>query len=267
MKFGSLFTGIGGMDLGLERAGFQCAFQVEIHPFCQQVLAKHWPSVPRHTDIRTLQGADLPPVDLLCGGFPCQDISIAGRGKGLTGEHSGLWFEYARLIAELRPHYVLIENSTSLRSRGLDRVLGQLAALGFDAEWHCIPASAVGAPHQRDRIWIVAYAHDAGRGEHGRTQSISARYAAPQCPRPIISDRSGYLADSSGDPARGIGSQGGAWEAEPRVGRVVDGVPRRVDRLRALGNACVPQVVEWLGKRILEFDEVRLLTEFSAAST
>ena len=162
-----LFSGIGGFSLGLERTGgFRTVAFCEIEPFCRSVLNKHWPGVPVYEDVKTLDAARLAAdgisVDVLCGGFPCQDISTAGRGAGLSGERSGLWWEFYRLIQEIRPQYALIENVSALRSRGLDEVLGALAAIGYDAEWHCIPASAVGAPHRRDRVWIVAYPNSAG---------------------------------------------------------------------------------------------------------
>jgi DNA (cytosine-5)-methyltransferase 1 len=156
-----LFSGIGGFSLGLERAGMRTVAFCEIEPFCRAVLAQHWPDVPCYDDIRTLTAdrlrADGIAVDVICGGFPCQDISTAGRGAGIGGERSGLWKEYARLIGELRPRYVVVENVSALLSRGLDVVLGDMATLGYDAEWHCIPASAIGAPHRRDRLWLVAY--------------------------------------------------------------------------------------------------------------
>ena len=172
-----LFSGIGGFSLGLERAGMQTVAFCEIDPFARRVLAKHWPEVPCHDDIRTLSADWLAEnglwPDVICGGFPCQDISLAGKGAGIGGERSGLWREYARLIGEIRPRYVIVENVAALLGRGLGDVLGDLAALGYDAEWHCIPAAAVGAPHQRDRIWIVAYPAWDGAGrpwigtEHG----------------------------------------------------------------------------------------------------
>ena len=140
----------------------------EIEPYARRVLAKHWPGVPCYEDVRTLTAdrlrADGISVDVICGGFPCQDISTAGKGAGIGGERSGLWKEYARIVGELRPRFVIVENVSALLSRGLDVVLGDLAALGFDAEWHCIPASSVGAPHRRDRIWIVADATGERRG-------------------------------------------------------------------------------------------------------
>jgi len=162
-----LFSGIGGFSLGLERSGFfrTVAF-CEIEPFPRRVLKKHWPDIPIYEDVRKLTADALQrdgiAVDAICGGFPCQDISVAGKGAGIEGERSGLWTEYARIIGELRPRVVIVENVAALIGRGLDRVLGDLASLGFDAGWHCIAASAVGAPHRRDRLWIIANANNSG---------------------------------------------------------------------------------------------------------
>lgn len=157
MRLLDLFSGIGGFSLGLERAGFRTVAFCEIAPSCRHLLATHWPDVPCFDDVTTLTGEMVGPVDAICGGFPCQDISFAGKGAGLAGERSGLWREYARLIGELRPRYVIVENVAALLGRGLGDVLGDLASLGYDAWWDCIPAAAVGAPHRRDRLWIVAY--------------------------------------------------------------------------------------------------------------
>jgi len=179
MRVLDLFSGIGGFSIGLERTGgFNTVAFCEIESFPRAVLAKHWPEVPCYDDVRTLTAerlrADGIAVDVICGGFPCQDISVAGRGAGLGGERSGLWSEYARLIEEIRPRWVIIENVPALRGRGLDQVLGCLASIGYDAEWHLVSASAIGAPHQRDRVWIVAHAaRNGGRWarigiEHGR---------------------------------------------------------------------------------------------------
>ena len=158
MTFGSLFAGIGGLDLGFERCGFECRWQVEIEPHPIKVLEKHWPNVHREKDINECSKENLERVDIIAGGFPCQDISYAGRGAGLDGERSGLFFEAIRLVCELRPRVVVLENVAGLLTRGLDRVLGTLAEVGYDAEWHCIPAAAVGAPHIRDRVFIFGYA-------------------------------------------------------------------------------------------------------------
>lgn len=157
MTYGSLFSGIGGMDLGLDRAGMRCAWQVEQDEFCLRVLARHWPDVVRFRDVRTVTAADLEPVDLIAGGFPCQDISVAGKGVGIDGESSGLWREFARLVGEMRPRLVLVENVPALCTRGADRVLGDLDALGYACWPLVVGARHVGAPHRRDRVWIVAY--------------------------------------------------------------------------------------------------------------
>ena len=168
-----LFSGIGGFSLGLERSGgFETVAFCEIEPYCRKVLARHWPQVPCYDDIRSLTGDTLRrdgiAVDAICGGFPCQDLSYAGKRAGLEGARSGLWSEYARLIGELRPRVVIVENVPGLLSLGMGTVLGDLSALGYDAVWDCIPASAVGAPHRRDRVWLIASNADQNR------QSISA---------------------------------------------------------------------------------------------
>jgi DNA (cytosine-5)-methyltransferase 1 len=173
MRLGSLFAGIGGFDYAAQQLGWTTAWVSEVDPWCNAVLKKHWPDVPNLGDITAIDFSQAPAIDVLCGGFPCQDISSAGKGAGITGARSGLWSHYARAIEALRPKWVLIENVSILRRRGLDRVLRDLDALGYDAEWHCVPASAVGAPHQRDRIWIVAYprsvsAADRERPVHGQ---------------------------------------------------------------------------------------------------
>jgi DNA (cytosine-5)-methyltransferase 1 len=242
MTFGSLFAGIGGLDLGLERAGMECRWQVEIDPFARQVLAKHWPDVPRYEDVRDVGSENLEPVDLICGGFPCQDISHAGNRSdrnGVRGERSGLWAEFARLIRELRPRYVLVENVSALLVRGLGTVLGDLAAVGYDAEWDVLPAATFGAPQRRERVFLVAYPHGTGWGRRPERHVLpEARLEPP--PRRHVDGLD--LATS------------GPWQTLPDVLRVDYGLSGTVDRLRALGNAVVPQVAEWIGRRILEAD-------------
>ena len=162
ITLGSLFSGIGGLELGLECAlrdgGFdvQTTWQCEQDEWCRGVLARHWPAAIRYDDVRGV-GADAPRVDVLCGGFPCQDISVCGRGAGLAGARSGLWFEFARIIRELRPRVVVVENVAALLSRGGDRVLADLAAAGYDALWETVRAADVGAPHKRERLFVVAW--------------------------------------------------------------------------------------------------------------
>jgi DNA (cytosine-5)-methyltransferase 1 len=270
LKILDLFSGIGAFSLGLERAGMQVVAFCEIDQFCRRVLAKHWPEVPCYDDVRTLTAnrlrADGIGVNVICGGFPCQDISVAGRGAGLAGERSGLWSEFARLIGEIRPRYAIVENVAALLGRGLGDVLGDLAALGYDAEWHCIPAAAVGAPHRRDRVWIVAYApvmFSDGRDHYTRSSSRGTQ----QVPQP--GNCSGY-ADMANAGIKGLSppehaflsgawwreerravAERGWWRAEPDVGRVAHGVASRVDRLRGLGNSLVPQIPELIGRAIM----------------
>ncbi len=277
LTFGSLFAGIGGFDLGLERAGMVCKWQVEIDDYASRVLAKHWPNVPRHDDVRTFPppGRDWA-VDVICGGFPCQDISVAGKGAGLAGERSGLWHEFARIIRHIRPRWVIVENVRAITSRGLGTVLGDLASIGFDAEWHCIPACAVGAPHRRERIWVVAHANSQSDAMRGDCQAVSpsmdqwasnAGGSHSDCGqgRKEIAGKGACNVAHADSPRRieqrrpqpiqtkqPAAQCGGWWGVEPDVGRVAHGVPRRVDRLRGLGNAVVPQVVEVIGRAIIE---------------
>lgn len=265
-----LFSGIGGFSLGLERTGgFETVAFCEIEEFPRRVLAKHWPNVPCYNDVRTLTAARLAAdgigVDVICGGFPCQDISIANtNGLGLAGSKSGLWSEICRLAGELRPQFIIVENVTALLSRGLGRVLGDLAAIGYDAEWHCIPASAVGAPHERDRFWLVAHPDDgqrvgsvgevcAGRDALGagcEDVADAERIGRGQVVQSIIGRALAEGAAGSIEHA-GLSRGRGWWEVEPDVGRVADGVSHRVDRLRGLGNAVVPQIPELIGHAIL----------------
>jgi len=289
LKVLDLFSGIGGFSLGLERTGgFKTVAFCEIEEFPRRVLAKHWPDVPIHRDVRELKAEHVGPIDVICGGFPCQDISTAGKGAGLAGERSGLWREYARLVGEIRPRYVIVENVAALLGRGLGTVLGDLAALGYDAEWHCIPASAVGAPHRRDRVWIIACAggeqHEVqsdaiGRKITARLHEALAHARSERCTearkdreRPkertsgcgaVFPDtvcggqsRQGRTNDTGHPTARGnreinriIHDCG--WSFEPDVGRVAYGVPFGVERLTGLGNAVVPQVPEAIGHAIL----------------
>lgn len=244
LTFGSLFAGIGGFDLGFERAGMECRWQVEIDPYCQRVLAKHWPNVRRHDDIETFPPAGEWGVDVICGGFPCQDISYAGAGAGLGGKRSGLFYKAIRVVQELQPKIVVLENVAALLTRGLDQVLGTLAEVGYDAEWHCIPAAAVGAPHIRDRLFIIAYVADAD--DSGRRASESkvdkvweaTQDTEQQKPQPELS--------RFGSPRIATW-----WATEPNVGRVADGIPARVDRLRGLGNAVVPHIAQFIGEMIV----------------
>lgn len=236
-----LFSGIGGFSLGLERAGMTTVAFCEIEPFCRAVLAKHWPGVPIYDDVRTLTGARLAAdgvvPDLICGGFPCQPHSRTGAKKGAADDRN-LWPEFARLIHEIRPSWVIAENVDRLLGSDAGRffagILGDLAEIGYDAQWDCIPASAVGAHHRRDRVWLVAYPHGGGWREQGHVTSAFGD----------AKDRQSF------DPREArLG-----WPAEPDMGRVVHGLSDKVDRrkrLIALGNAVVPQIPELIGRAIM----------------
>ena len=244
-----LFAGIGGFTLGLERAGFKTVAFCEIDSYAQKVLKKNWPGVPIYDDVRKITAdrliSDGIRVDVITGGFPCQDLSLAGNQAGIEGERSGLWSECARLLGEVRPRYAIFENVTNLLSgeRGdwFKRVLWDISKVGYDAEWHCIPASAVGAYHHRDRVWIVAYPRECKRQSGAEKQGVLRTL-----------QENGAIDDNSG--GRGEASFARKWAAEPNVGRVAHGVPARSHRLRCLGNAVVPQIPELIGRQIMEAD-------------
>ena len=336
LKALDLFSGIGGFSLGLERAGITTVAFCEIDPWARRVLRKHWPDVPIYEDVTKLKGADVGTVDLVCGGFPCQDISCAGKGAGLEGARSGLWWEMHRIIAELRPRWVLAENVGALRTRGADEVLASLEGLGYTCWPLVVGADDVGAPHRRKRVWLVAHRPQHGRGpgwegrpdssgEGERKQPLQAdvphtlgdplRYGKQRVPRgrargvpdqgspePVphgaawaVADANQQRPQGSGKPSivqevdiprnepagsradvghpygerreeqRGSEPNGaelagaqraGWWITEPDVGRVAHGVPRRVDRLRGLGNSVVPQIPELIGRAIMRFHAV-----------
>lgn len=234
MRVLDLFSGIGGFSLGLERAGMQTVAFCEVDEAARKVLRKHWPEVPIYEDVKTLRCEDVGSIDVICGGFPCQDISLAGKGAGLAGERSGLWFEMHRLIQEIRPSWVIAENVSALRSRGLDQVLRSLAEIGYDAEWHCIPACFVGAWHKRDRIWILAYPNSKLQ-ERGRQEQIFRQ------------------SDLSRELSRGFEKWPGRSNLpSSRFYRRTDGIPGWMDRIGQLGNAVVPQIPELIGRAIME---------------
>jgi DNA (cytosine-5)-methyltransferase 1 len=345
VRVGSLFSGIGGIDLGLERAGMTVIWQSEIEPYACRVLAKHWPDVPNLGDVKRIDWSTVERPDLICGGYPCQPFSVAGQ-RGGAGDPRHLWPDYRDALRVLRPRWAVLENVPGHLSLGFGRVLGDLADLGYDCEWDCISAAAVGAPHLRFRVFVVAHTDDPGCLEQRSTgpapaalaaaerggdvpdaggevvwqqpDSDAGRHGAPVArddgePGPVADaeelpvgtglrpsepggQRRGRPGDGGGsaivaDSDLGRGTTGEAvsgdggplseegeqrlirrgggrsalsggrsaagpdwWAVEPDVGRVADGVPARVDRLRALGNAVVPQVAEWIGHRIMAVD-------------
>jgi DNA (cytosine-5)-methyltransferase 1 len=236
----SLFAGIGGLELGLERAGMTVVGQVERDPYCQQVLAEHWPEVPKHDDVRTAvawwRGAVRPPVHVVAGGFPCQPFSSAGLRRGVDDER-WLWPAMRTVVGEVRPRYVVVENVAALLrdSDAFGTVLADLHDLGFDAEWSVVPACALAAPHTRERLLLVAYP----AGDHVPDQG--AGQASPR-----------GLRREPGRGRRGL-RRGIDWLPEPALDRVADGVPLGLvrDPLHALGNAVVPAVGQLAGELVM----------------
>ena len=352
LTVGSLFAGIGGIELGLEwTGGFKTVWQVEIDDYARKVLQKHWPDVRQWSDVRTFPATmscvglvcypDDWAVDLICAGFPCQDISNAGKRAGISGARSGLFREVVRVVGLLKPRWVLLENVAALLGRGMGDVVQELATLGYGVEWHCIPAAALGAPHIRDRVFILAHsdrgrphierrgiAGASGKGEihvggngplqpvahadgerftgwpqqDGQTQEPEVktprrddigrrsddgpdaerdgREQSPEvlCGRESVTSIHGgndggiagqqgnkTVSDAQGGFTRQLwgkqlqetreGNRRLYWpDSESGIRRVADGIPSRVDRLRCLGNAVVPQVSQWLGDKILEYE-------------
>jgi DNA (cytosine-5)-methyltransferase 1 len=246
MRTLSLFSGIGAFDLGLERAGLTVVRQVERDADCQRILTKHWPGVRLDADVTAAEYTE-GEADVICAGFPCQDISQAGGRAGLAGPRSGLFWEVVRAVRVVRPRFLLLENVAALLRRGMGTVLGALAESGYDAEWDCIPAAHVGAPHLRDRLWAVAY-----------PQHPDADRQRPH-PAPIhlaggaeLFDQqervSGPMGASLAAALARVGPAGGrAWDAEPQLPRVADGSPADVACVRQAGNALVPRIAEALG--------------------
>lgn len=285
LEFGSLFTGVGGLELGLEWSGLgRTAWQVESNRKVWPVLERYWPGVQRHADAREVGVANLAPVDLICGGFPCQDVSSAGKRAGLSGDRSGLWHEFARVVTEMRPWWVVVENVTSGAIKWVDPVRGALEELGYASLPVTLQASDLGAPHRRSRIFIVA-----SNGDHRRLRVERRRGSAG--PETSELARASSHRDHEGQPlaqdategqARHVAGHGQAaanaddqwrdlrrplaaaglsdehaprhhgWAAEPQVARVVHGIPGRVDRQHALGNAVVPAQAETIGHLIRE---------------
>jgi DNA (cytosine-5)-methyltransferase 1 len=253
LTVGSLFSGIGGIDLGFERAGFEIRWQVEIDDYCRKVLAKHWPDVKRYEDVRDVGAHNLERVDVIVGGFPCQPVSVAGRRLG-QADARWLWPEFARIVCQIRPVYAVLENVPGLFSRGFADVLRDLAEQRYDAEWCLLSAAQFGAPHLRERAFLIAHAGSVACG--------GSRY---------FNRRNDFPRNSEWGAAQGItsGNRWKRWLAEtcqdldrqtnnPWFSRVDDGLPRGLDRkrIRALGNAVVPQVAEYVARCVMEHAQV-----------
>jgi DNA (cytosine-5)-methyltransferase 1 len=291
---GSLFSGIMGIDYGLELTGeFKTVWAVEKDLYAQKIIKKNFKEVKIYDDITKIEWETIESVDVLTGGFPCQDISLAGKREGIQGKRSGLWKEYVKAIRILRPRYVVIENVANLVNDGLNVVLADLASCGYDAEWDCLPASSFGASHRRDRVFILgilANTHSFnGRSEHQQlgkrktrsdinrccevmadSESIKSRKQTEyerrkdtgrgsiDCGR-IETERTENLSDSNDysywkqcQESLREKNRRTTWESESSVRRVANGVSNRVDRIRCLGNAVVPQVAEFIGLKIIK---------------
>lgn len=275
LTVGSLFSGIGGIDLGLEHAGMNVSWHSEIDPYACRVLKKHWPHVPNIGNITEVDWSNIPYVDVIAGGYPCQPFSLAGKRAG-ENDPRHLWPYFRDAISHLRPRYALLENVRGHLTMGGVSVIGDLTALGYDCEWRVISAASVGANHRRDRLIVVAYTDDAGSRASGygtdqhRTQEDIDRgqsFGRPGRRSSLVADtclrtdvrgigwkgtdrasvfgRHNYLRGTAGYEGREW------WQTEPELGRVADGIPCRVDRLRGLGNAVVPHVAEVVGRLIV----------------
>jgi DNA (cytosine-5)-methyltransferase 1 len=272
ISVGSLFSGIGGIDLGLERVGMTVKWQSEIEPYSCRVLEKHWPDIPNLGNIREVNWEEVEKVDVIAGGYPCQPFSTAGR-RGGSDDPRHLWPEMLRAIGSLRPRVAFLENVRGHYSLGFDSVLGDLANIGYDAEWEIVSAQSVGAPHRRERLICLAYPSQQflnGRGCGNGARTIREWSAVQESASGGGSDvaftkggngratESHCLCQTIDQPPKlreqdsASGSLGDWWEVEPDVGRVAHGIPARVDRLRGLGNAVVPQVAEVVGRVIME---------------
>ncbi len=298
MKVGSLFSGIGGIELGFERAGFKTEWFIERDPYAKEILKKRFPNTKIYEDVTEIDFESVPKVDILTGGFPCQNISNAGKRAGIEGSRSSLWKYYLKAIRTIRPKVAFIENVSALLGRGLSVVLCDLAKNGYDAEWYCISASTVGANHRRDRIFIIAYPHinresdesiygekrqrfldevpnsdgerrnDGSHNREGRYVQSNKKWNVTQDKQEgngrkyrsgeISSDVSNSNSIGSTQKSNRRTNEGGRegwqglWAIEPELGRVADGVPNRVDRIKCIGNAVVPQVAEVFAQAIKE---------------
>lgn len=294
---GSLFSGIGGLDLGLERAGMKVIWQSEIDKYCCKVLKKHWPEVPNHGNIKEIDWQKIQKPNIIAGGYPCQPFSTAGKRKG-TQDPRHLWPWVRTAISELRPDYAILENVPGHLTMGGTEVIGALAEIGYDAEWRVVSAAGLGANHLRKRIIIVAYPNSERPHRTQINSTNTQQQTQPElarCGETVANPNSGrrceqcqgqicqsntwgccaYVAHTSS--VQGHGRQNGNifgestkrkiqeslrriscnewlayWQVEPNVGRVADGIPNRVDKLRGLGNAVVPQVAEYIGRLVME---------------
>ena len=286
LKLLDTFSGIGGFSYAAEKlvGGFETSQFIEIDPYCQKVLKKHWPNVPIHDDITTFTAEPFQ-YDVVCGGFPCQSISTAGKGEGITKtSKSGMWFELIRTIRMVRPKYFILENVSAILANGLDIVLRDIYEAGYDAEWCCIPSSFVGACHQRDRWWLVAYPNSK-QSSRAESQIQAARIFSSSSTRSedVTNTKSSDWNGNENKQRNGksrtqkifrnrdSSQSSHTWRftkhrlnpnwrqyvSKPCLLRGDDGLQNRVDRLKALGNSVVPQVAAIPLQRVLDLENER----------
>lgn len=273
ITLGSTFSGIGGFELGLERAipGLKTVWQIEKNPFCKKVLEKHWPDVPKFSDITKINPSTLFRPDIICGGFPCQDLSVAGKMVGIGGKKSGLWYTLFEFISVLRPSIVILENVPNVVNLGLPQICGAMAEIGYDMQWGIVSAASMGAPHLRRRWFAVAYPCD---------QWALLQQKSGQHKEKVFTHRLGSAQDASYSPCKhrkknskhskrmeeeqfveyGSGENrgfhpGNYWKGFPvksGICRRDDGIPNRLERIRSLGNSIVPQCAEYIGRLIVD---------------
>jgi DNA-cytosine methyltransferase len=248
LKHGSLFTGLGGFDLGLRWAGFETVWQVERSSYCRKILRRHFPDAERFKDIAKCGAEDLCAVDIITGGFPCIDISEIGKRAGLAGKHSRLWWQMHRVICELRPSWCVVENVRAFRDRGADEVVDALEKAGYAVWPLVVGAGTLGAPHQRERAWVVC--HDADKCDAAKRES--ARALSPTEKRALDKVRHDWRAIFR-ELAAAIGVDG--HQAYSRIVREVHGIPGEAQRLRVLGNSCVPQIAMIIGSFVRQYEE------------
>jgi DNA (cytosine-5)-methyltransferase 1 len=263
LTHGSLFSGIGGIELGLEWAGFETSWQVEINPFCLQVLEKRWPNVPRFHDVKDVGKHNLKPVDLISGGFPCQDLSrgAGGKKRGLdVGDRSILWFEYARIVRELRPRWVLVENVPDLKNIGADRVISDLEGTGYSCWASVVGAELFGAPFKRQRVFILAHdnSHDNTNLHQRLREGLGGGALPPDVQRQVAQACQNWRywqhELGTGNARSNGGSEESEFDAYARGKRAIHGIPNWTYRLRALGNACTPVIPALIGAFIQNYE-------------
>ena len=268
LTHGSLFTGIGGFDLAAHWSGIETLWQVEKDKYCQDLLNRHFPQTPLFDDVKAVGKAELNPVSIISGGFPCQPFSHAGKRKGQTDDRY-LWPEMLRIIKELQPNYVIGENVPGIITMALDEVLDSLENEGYHNEVFVLPACGIGAWHKRDRVWIISYRKD--RFGAKTKQEQDKYWKAVESQIEVLSNSGSWGREESGAFGQAFDSKTiptweaaqpsdgclpNIWKSEPNVDRVAHGISKRMDRIKGLGNSIVPQLAYILFQSILQIESI-----------